>query len=391
MKKNWIVGLFVCILCSCNHKKQGEEAVVPVISLDCNQLSSIHDWEILDRLEIVQLDSDKALFGDIDRIVRYKDRIYLMDAKKTRAVYIYDFSGKFINEISKYGQGPDEYLQLADLYVDPVDTSLNVVTRIDRKIMKYDLDGGELREVIRTPKTFTRFTQFGDCSIGDMGNYIEDKENPCNVWVMSDKMEPKQQAFPIPESWESFDLGSRYPFSVYKSNFYYTKALDYTVYQLDGSDGSFFPKCRFDLGGRSWPEDAKEAQQYEELRRSNPVCKYVVGFRGFQETGRYLLAPFILDGQQVMGVYDKKKEKGMVVSLDTYTDEYLMNFGQVIGMDATAVYSLVPAFYLKELWMGKNAFKDFELKYPEQIKRLREKFESVDEEGNPFLLVHYLN
>ena len=82
MKKNWIVGLFVCILCSCNHKKQGEEAVVPVISLDCNQLSSIHDWEILDRLEIVQLDSDKALFGDIDRIVRYKDRIYLMDAKK---------------------------------------------------------------------------------------------------------------------------------------------------------------------------------------------------------------------------------------------------------------------------------------------------------------------
>ena len=117
----------------------------------------------------------------------------------------------------------------------------------------------------------------------------------------------------------------------------------------------------------------------------------MVGFRGFQETGRYLLAPFILDGQQVMGVYDKKKEKGMVVSLDTYTDEYLMNFGQVIGMDATAVYSLVPAFYLKELWMGKNAFKDFELKYPEQIKRLREKFESVDEEGNPFLLVHYLN
>lgn len=145
------------------------------------------------------------------------------------------------------------------------------------------------------------------------------------------------------------------------------------------------------MGGRSWPEDAKEAQQYEELRRSNPVCKYVVGFRGFQETGRYLLAPFILDGQQVMGVYDKKKEKSMVVSLDTYTDEYLMNFGQVIGMDATAVYSLVPAFYLKELWMGKNAFKDFELKYPEQIKRLREKFESVDEEGNPFLLVHYLN
>jgi len=37
------------------------------------------------------------------------------------------------------------------------------------------------------------------------------------------------------------------------------------------------------------------------------------------------------------------------------------------------------------------AFNDFELKYPEQIKRLRKKFDSVDEEDNPFLLIHYLN
>ena len=73
-----------------------------------------------------------------------------MDANKTRTVYIYDLSGKYINKISKYGQGPDEYLQLADLYIDPTDASLNVATRIDRKIMKFDLDGKQLRKVIGT-------------------------------------------------------------------------------------------------------------------------------------------------------------------------------------------------------------------------------------------------
>lgn len=392
MKTSFVFSLFIiCILCSCNHKNQAKKVDLPVISLDCNRLCSIHDLDVLDRLEIVRLDSDEALFGDIDRIVRCKDRIYLMDANKTRTVYIYDLFGKYINKISKYGQGPEEYLQLTDLYVDPANNNLNVVTSVDRKILKYDCDGNRLGKPIQMPKAFSKFTLFDNQYIGYMGNNIQDREQPYNVWVMPRGMETKQKAFVIPDSWDSFDLGSRYPFSTYKSDFYYTKALDYTIYQMDEADGSFFPKYKFDLGNRSWLEDAKEAQQYEELRRSNPVCKYVVGFRGFQETERYLLAPFILDGQQVMGVYDKQEGKSRVASLDAYTNEYLMSFGEVIGMDATAIYSLVPAWHLKELWVGKNKHNDFEAKYPEQIKRLREKFDSVDEEGNPFLLIHYLN
>ena len=51
-------------------------------------------------------------------------------------------------------EGPDEYLQLADLYIDPTDASLNVATRIDRKIMKFDLDGKQLRKVIGTGRPF---------------------------------------------------------------------------------------------------------------------------------------------------------------------------------------------------------------------------------------------
>lgn len=58
--------------------------------------------------------------------------------------------------------------------------------------------------------------------------------------MKSEKMETKQKAFMIPASWNSFDLGSRYPFSSFQSDFYYTKALDYTVYQMDEADGSFF-------------------------------------------------------------------------------------------------------------------------------------------------------
>ena len=117
-------------------------------------------------------------------------------------------------------------MQLADLYIDPTDASLNVATRIDRKIMKFDLDGKQLRKVIGTPKAFTRLTQFKDRYVGYMGNYIQDCENPYNVWVLSEKMETKQKAFMISASWNSFDLGSRYPFSSFQSDFYYTRTFE---------------------------------------------------------------------------------------------------------------------------------------------------------------------
>ena len=59
-EKSLVLGLMLCILGGCSHKK--EKADLPVIALDCNQLSSIHDWGVLDRLEIVRLDSEGGSF-----------------------------------------------------------------------------------------------------------------------------------------------------------------------------------------------------------------------------------------------------------------------------------------------------------------------------------------
>ena len=44
--------------------------------------------------------------------------------------------------------------------------------------------------------------------------------------MISEKMETKQKAFMISATWNSFDFGSRYPFSSYQSDFYYTRTFE---------------------------------------------------------------------------------------------------------------------------------------------------------------------
>jgi hypothetical protein len=70
-------------------------------------------------------------------------------------------------------------------------------------------------------------------------------------------------------------------------------------------------------------------------------------------------------------------------------NKYFFSFGTIIGIDEKAIYTLIDASNLKRMWDGKDKYgNDFESKYPEQTKRLRERFSRIDKEGNPFLVIY---
>jgi hypothetical protein len=71
-------------------------------------------------------------------------------------------------------------------------------------------------------------------------------------------------------------------------------------------------------------------------------------------------------------------------------DKYFFSFGDIVSIDENAIYTVISASSIKEACIGKDEFNDFTAEYPEQIKRLREKFPHVDEEGNPFLVIYHI-
>jgi hypothetical protein len=369
----------------------------PRIKIDGNTLTvrldftrqpeNIHETGLISGVQILNLDDKDAIVGRIDKIIRYKDRIYLMDKSQTKSIAIYDTLGHFVNIISQYGRGPKEYIQLTDMFIDPVDTTFNIVSRVDKKILQYNLDGTRMTGVKKTPKAFTGLSKTGNGYVGYMGNYGEDREKPYNVWTMSPALKPEQTFFEIDKTWESINLGGGSVFSEYGDNINYITPMDCNIYTI-GKEEITVPYS-FDLGGTGWPADQREYEQAFQLR--NGSHHYIQRFYYFQETSNHLIVQVLYEGQCLLGIYNKPQSKTHIARLEPYTDKYFFPFGQIVGFDEKAIYTLVDALDIKRMWDGKDQYNDFESVYPEQIRRLREKFEYVNEDGNPFLVIYSIN
>jgi hypothetical protein len=347
---------------------------------------NIHDIGLIYDVEVLNLDCEEAIFGRIDKIIRYKNRIYLMDTYQTNSVIIYDTLGNFVNLIEDSGQGPNEYIQLSDIFINYEDETLNLLSRSDYKVLKYNLDGKIIR-VEKTPKWFTRMLKTKDGYLADVENdYYQNKDKPYNLWTLSNRMELQEGFFEMDPTWFSKQIGSRSVFSSYKDIIHYTANLDFNIYSL--KNGKFSTTYRFDFGKWAWPEEYKEYNKYEELLNGDGRKLYISCINHFQETSNHLIAEVVHQYQPRLCIYNKQTGKTLIAQEDSYRDKYLLPFGSIISTDEKAIYALIDAWQVKMFWNGKNEYVDFESNYPEQIKRLREKFPHVDEEGNPFLVIY---
>jgi hypothetical protein len=396
MKKIIIILSLFCLFskctCSSDNGKQGS------VSTDGNVLTlkfdfdkdpvNIHSTGLISKVELLNLDCEEAIFGQIDKIIKYKNRIYLLDKQQTYSVFIYDTVGKFVNVIEDQGQGPNEYIHLSDIFINQEDETLNLISS-NSKILKYDLDGNFLT-MVRIPQRFSQISKIKNGYVGCMSNRIDniDKQQ-YNVWTLSNTMELKEGFLEIDPTWNSKSINRRV-FSNYENKIYYTTPLDFNVYCLE--DNVFSVVCTFDFGKYTWPEGYKEFDKYEKLIDEVGMGHYfyISSIDNFQETKNHLIANVLHKGQTRLCIYNKQTGKTYIAEPDTYRDELLIPFGRLINADENAIYTLVDASNIKRIHDGKDAYNDFEAKYPEQIKRLREKFPHVDEEGNPFLAIFYI-
>lgn len=78
---------------------------IEVNDLNDNTCISTTKGQYFKSFHRVQLESDtNTLVGNIDKVILSKDRIYIMDAKSTKAIFIFDKFGKFVNKITRKGQ-----------------------------------------------------------------------------------------------------------------------------------------------------------------------------------------------------------------------------------------------------------------------------------------------
>ncbi|RNC63308.1 6-bladed beta-propeller [Proteiniphilum sp. X52] len=291
------------------------------------ELKSIHDIGLIKDVEIISLDCEEVIIGNIDEVVKFDTIIYLMDKTQNMSIYIFNLEGGLIHSISNFGNGPAEYIQLTDMFVDPADSSLNIVSRIDKKLFKYDLKGEELRTIGKNPKSFTSMRKMDKGYLAYMGNYSEDRTKPYNLWLLNENLKTVDHYFEIDKIWEGQYSTDGAVFSAYKNMYYYITPRDYNIYVIENN--KLTTKYNFNFGKWSLPK-INETDVVNEKRLFELKNEYIYRFYNFQETENHLIVKLLHKGRYLLGVYNKNNKQANIVTLDPYEGKYFLVLYEIL-------------------------------------------------------------
>ncbi len=352
-----------------------------------SKIRDIFDVGLFKGVKLVRLESDGCIVGNIDKIISNDSLIYIMDQRIAKEVYVFTRNGRFVSKISRYGHGKYEYTQLWDIFFDKDRNALCLLSRYDQKIISFTPDGKRVLEEIKLPKMFGHIVPTSDGYIGYMDNYSQNPNMPYNIWTMDKSYNLQDGFMPINPQFESTSFADLNMFSVYGDALYYKPEYVNTIYQI--KDGEIVERYRLDFGERTLAD-------YSSLPPDNTpawfkiMSEKISNVFNYEETDDYILMDFIMNGQTHLGIFNKADHSSEIASLGCYDDEIIFSFGQIKGMDQSAIYSVVDNEGVYDMWLGHNEYNNFEELYPQQVENLRKLFPHLEENGNPFVAIYSL-
>ena len=115
MKKTASI-FFVIIFIACNTAKQPENE----IQIDINEAKQIDFSDWFSDVDLIPLETNKSsLLYEVYKLIYEDNRFYISDMRQG-AVFVFDDKGKFLfSTLPFIGQGPGEYIGMADFCINP--------------------------------------------------------------------------------------------------------------------------------------------------------------------------------------------------------------------------------------------------------------------------------
>ncbi|WP_175499656.1 6-bladed beta-propeller [Algoriphagus aquimarinus] len=261
--------------------------LISVLSISCSSSEKESSGQSNDGLEIIKVDlsearegklseffepeieyiwleddSEDGLIGrDIPQIFFHEDRIYVLETYGCKCIQIFDRSGKYLNKIRSYGEGPGEYLDFDDAIIRNDEIMLAGV--FPSKLMWFSLKGKFLREKKVAD-------QFGSVVFSDLEKryYFYSSvfaQDEFFIKSVNETIEDTVKAIPFdPELYYGM-YSDRSNLQNSNGRVYLSRPFQDTSYYAD--QGQFIPKLVFDFGkyGQSQDELKKIDEDLEPL------------------------------------------------------------------------------------------------------------------------------
>lgn len=210
----------------------------------------VTDYFSLDRIINLESTDNSLLNNHLDKVVLYREKLYVLDSHIGKGLYVFDMDGKFINRIVEEKDGPLQMTMIKDFVIDPVNEEIQLLDMVVQKIFRFSLDGRYISD-FKTPVDTYRFELIGDKHVFHPVKN-SDSEDGFYLHLTSSADSSVRGFFPyLGNRNGQFTMSNR--ISVFKDRINLWEPFNDTIYQLHSSGESF--KYFVDFGGSGIGKD----------------------------------------------------------------------------------------------------------------------------------------
>jgi hypothetical protein len=306
------ITLLPLLIFSCTKK-----SMTPIEIISIN----VDNAQVLDNSNgrIIELETtDSSLLYDITRIEFLKEKMIILSREK---VSVFNKNGKFVFNISAKGEGPQEYINLANMFVKK--DLIYLIDQMSRRILCYNENGNFVSS--------TKINETNPYPISDLFPLENGKYIGKNMFQGDHNLVPIGCILDEQYNFIKTIEGKNILSGITKhDNFYqhsdrilYWEILNDTIFAII-EDGQFIvPQYFIDFGNHSIPQNERYGKDiYSLIDYSNQQrnINKIAGFIGcIAENDNYLMFRFMFKKQAHYVFYDKQRQ---IASVFRFEDRY---------------------------------------------------------------------
>lgn len=349
-----------------------------------SEQQTLFDLNVISDYDVVKLETtDESIISKLDKVIIADNNIFIMDGLNNQSVYVFDMTGKFKFKIHHLGRGKNEYLQLFDMFYDEHDRTINLLSRLPSKIMKYSSDADSLLEQISFERDFTRIESNGENYVCHQGNYSQGGDN-YNVCTLSLDGNIIDKWNDIPTEKESTFSYNAFPLSLgTDDNVLFFDINTRKLYSVKG------PKredvLSVDFGKYNYT--TKAAYDKMSFTEQNMIISDI---QHFTETENYYIFNVLFNGQNVFCVLDKDTNKTYIASASSNNSKYMLSFGKIASIQKNLLITYVDAGSIIQQLDYYNQDEEIKREYGKQVNNLKKRVGTMSSDDNPLLVIYKL-
>jgi hypothetical protein len=298
--------------------------------------------------------------------------------------------GSFVTEVGTKGRGPNEYLSISDIDINPENESIYIASV--EKFLVYNKNGRFLRTFENLQKGERMSFKFTEDGI--LCYYFNDFGNIVNSYILIDTMGEAIKYYPNRYPWKRKVPGVFYQgeniFYKFNNHLFRKEIYCDTIFSFINTE--FKPHMVINAGKQRLTPDLRSDFQTSSDLSEATFQKYITPYNLF-EFGDHIYYEMVMTLNGSRNLYSfigSKKDslRAMYITEQGLTDDLYggVHFWPRTIINDSTLVSWIEALKLKE-YFASNEFKESTPKYPEKKTELEKLAGSLKETDNPILVL----